>query len=66
MSLWHTYRTLSTRTRLIIGGGLIAYAGFGIFASDVMESYLGLTPTEQDRQRLKEVMPTIHAVDRDK
>ncbi|KAK5138162.1 hypothetical protein LTR08_004857 [Meristemomyces frigidus] len=66
MSLWHSYRILSTRTRLLIGGSVMAYAGFGIFASDLMESYFGLTPTDQDRQRLKEAMPKIHTIDREK
>lgn len=60
MSLWQSYRNLSPRTRLFIGGGLVAYAAFGLTASDQIEQYLGWTATEEDRQRL----PKVHMVDR--
>ncbi|KAH9829072.1 hypothetical protein Tdes44962_MAKER09186 [Teratosphaeria destructans] len=66
MSLWTSYRNLSPRTRLILGGGVMAYAVFGLFVSDKAEAALGFTPTEQDRQRLKEAMPRISVVDKDK
>ncbi|KAK4544074.1 hypothetical protein LTR36_004572 [Oleoguttula mirabilis] len=64
MSIWRSYRTLSTRTRLIIGGGIMAYAGFGLIASDKAEQALGLVPTEQDKQRLQDAWPKIHAIDK--
>jgi hypothetical protein len=60
MSLWQSYRNLSPRTRLFIGGGLVAYAAFGLMASDQIEQYLGWTATEEDRKRL----PQVHMVDR--
>jgi hypothetical protein len=60
MSLWQSYRNLSPRTRLFIGGGVVAYAAFGLMASDQIEQYLGWTATEEDRKRL----PQVHKVDR--
>lgn len=66
MSLWNSYRALSTRTRLLIGGGIMAYGVAGIFLSDKAEQALGFEPTEQDKRRLKESMPHIHTVEREK
>jgi len=66
MPLWTSYRSLSQRTRLIIGGSIITYALAGMFLSDKAEQALGLVPTDQDKQRLNEAMPKIHAVDREK
>ncbi|WPG99332.1 Hypothetical protein R9X50_00214600 [Acrodontium crateriforme] len=66
MSIWQSYRNLSVRTRLIIGGGVMAYAAFGMFVSDRAEQALGFTPTEDDKKRLQEAIPTIHVVDREK
>jgi hypothetical protein len=60
MSFWQSYRNLHPRTRLFIGGGLVAYAAFGLMASDQIEQYLGWTATEEDRKRL----PQVHMVDR--
>ena len=64
MSLWQSYRALAPRTRLFIGGGIMAYAAFGLLASDQAEQLLGWTATEEDRKRLKEEMPKVHVVDR--
>jgi hypothetical protein len=64
MSLWQSYRNLAPRTRLIIGGGIMAYAAFGLLASDQAEKLLGWTATEEDRRRLKEELPKVHVVDR--
>jgi len=43
----------------------MAYAGFGILASDHAEKTFGFTPTEEDKRRLEEQMPKIRMVDRD-
>lgn len=64
MSLWQSYRNLTPRTRLIIGGGVMAYAAFGLLASDQAESLLGWTATDKDRKRLKEDLPKVLVVDR--
>jgi len=59
------YSGLTTRTRLALGVGIMAYAGFGLLASDQAEKSFGLTPTEEDKQRLKEQMPKLRMVDKD-
>lgn len=65
MSLWQSYRNLTPRTRLFIGGGVMAYAAFGLMASDQIEGFLGWTATDEDRKRLREEhLPRVHAVDR--
>ena len=61
-----SYRLLSTRTRLIIGVGIMTYAGFGILVSDKAEQVFGFVPTEQDKQRLQEAIPKVHALDRER
>ena len=60
------YRNLSTRTRLMIGGGIIAYGTLGLFVSDKAEQAFGFAPTEEDRRRLKEAIPKIHTIEREK
>ncbi|TKA67220.1 hypothetical protein B0A55_08779 [Friedmanniomyces simplex] len=64
MPLWTSYRALSMRTRLLIGGGIMAYATFGLLVSDKAEEALGLVPTEEDKQRLREAVPKIQTVER--
>ncbi|EME79072.1 uncharacterized protein MYCFIDRAFT_34725 [Pseudocercospora fijiensis CIRAD86] len=66
MSLWHSYRSLSPRTRLIIGGGIIAYATAGLFLSDKAESFFGFTPSEQDKQALKDAVPRVQFVEKER
>lgn len=65
MSLWDSYRNLSPRTRLFIGGGVMAYAAFGLLASDQIEKFLGWTATDEDRKRLREEqLPRVSVIDR--
>lgn len=43
----------------------MAYAAFGLFASDQAEQLLGWTATDEDRKRLKEEqLPRVHMVDK--
>lgn len=51
---------------MLIGGGVMAYALFGLLVSDKAESALGFTPTEDDKKKLREAVPTIHLVEREK
>lgn len=60
------YRNLSPRTRLFIGGGVMLYAGLGLLLSDKAEQTFGFTPTEEDKQKLREIVPKVHFVDKDK
>lgn len=60
-----SYRNLSPKTRLLIGGGIMAYAAFGLFLSDKAEQTFGMVPTEKDREKLRDAMPKIRTVDKE-
>lgn len=53
------------RTRLFIGGGVMAYGMLGLFFSDKAEKAFGFTPTDEDKQKLKEAVPKITFVERE-
>ncbi|KAG0129249.1 hypothetical protein HOY82DRAFT_488357, partial [Tuber indicum] len=59
------YKSLSTKTRLIIGGGVILYAGVGLLLTDVAEEKFDLVPSEEDKRQLKELVPKVRVVDRE-
>lgn len=59
-----SYRALTPRTRILIGVGIMAYAGFGLIASDKAEQVFGYTPSEEDKARLREAVPRVHLVER--
>lgn len=61
--IYSYYNSLSPKTRLMVGGGLIGYATLGLFLSDTAEEKLGYTPTEEDKKRLREAMPRIRVVE---
>jgi hypothetical protein len=63
-NLWHSYTSLTPRTRLFIGGGLIAWSGLGLFLSDTAEAFFGFTPTTEDKERLRESLPRVTEVER--
>ena len=48
----------------MIGVGVMAYALVAQTLSDKAEQSLGYTPTEQDKERLREMVPRISSVDR--
>lgn len=64
MSLLDSYRNLSPRTRLLIGGGIMTYAVAGMFLTDKAEDLFGFKASEKEKQQLKDAVPKIHAVDR--
>jgi hypothetical protein len=49
---------------MIIGVGVMAYAGAGLYLSDKAEEKFGLTPTEKDREQLRDALPKIAAVEK--
>lgn len=59
-----SYRNLSMRSRMLIGGGIMVYAAAGLLLSDKAEQAFGFVPTEEDKRRLKEAVPKIHVVDK--
>jgi hypothetical protein len=55
------YKSLTPKTRIIIGSGIIAYAGIGLYLSDKAEERLGLVPSDKDK--LNEAPPQIITVE---
>lgn len=49
---------------MLIGVGVMAYAGAGLYISDRIEEKFGLTPTEQDREELRNALPKVMIVDK--
>jgi hypothetical protein len=49
---------------MMIGVGVMAYAGVGLYLSDKAEERFGLTPTEKDREELRDALPKITTVER--
>jgi hypothetical protein len=62
--LFRWYKGIAPKTRMIIGVGIVAYAGLGLFLSDKAEEKFGLVPTEKDREELKNAMPKIIPIER--
>ncbi|KAF8416184.1 hypothetical protein EV426DRAFT_712699 [Tirmania nivea] len=63
-SLWKSYQNLSPRTRLLIGGAVIAYSIAGLWAADTAEKKFGFTPSEEDKKELRDLVPKVRVVDR--
>ena len=51
---------------MLIGGGVMAYALFGLTLSDKAEEAFGYTATEKDKKDLRNAIPKIHVVENDK
>jgi len=66
MSLWKAYTSLSSRTRLFLGFGLIAWSGIGLYLSDWAEKRFGLEASEHDRKKLREALPRVEVVEGEK
>ncbi|KAH7064108.1 hypothetical protein BKA63DRAFT_572540 [Paraphoma chrysanthemicola] len=64
MAVWQWYRGITPKTRVVIGVGIMAYAGVGLFLSDKAEEKFGLTPTEKDKEELRNALPKITTVER--
>ncbi|KAF2188690.1 hypothetical protein K469DRAFT_703290 [Zopfia rhizophila CBS 207.26] len=65
MAIWQWYRGLAPKTRMLIGVGVMAYAGLGLVLSDKAEEKFGLVPTEKDKEDLRKAMPKIMTVKKD-
>ncbi|KAF2676393.1 hypothetical protein K458DRAFT_447514 [Lentithecium fluviatile CBS 122367] len=64
MAVWQWYKNIAPKTRVLIGVGIMAYAGAGMYFSDKVEEKLGLVPTEKDKEELSKAIPKITAVER--
>jgi hypothetical protein len=51
---------------MVIGVGIMAYAGAGLYLSDMAEEKLGFTPTEKDKEQLREALPKMTPVEKRK
>ena len=49
----------------MLGVGVMVYAFAGQTLSDQAESMFGYTPSEKDKERLKNALPTIRTIDKD-
>ncbi|EOA83840.1 hypothetical protein ACJQWK_00766 [Exserohilum turcicum] len=64
MAVWQWFKSMQPKTRMFIGVGVMAYAGAGLYLSDVAEEKLGFTPTEKDKEELRDALPKIAAVEK--
>jgi hypothetical protein len=60
-----TYRGLSSRTRVGLGVGLLAWSAVGLYLSDRAEEAFGFKPSEEDSAALNRMTPTISVVDKE-
>jgi len=58
-----TYKSISPKTRMIFGGGIIAWALIAQTLTDQAEPMFGFNATEQDKERLRESLPKIRSVE---
>jgi hypothetical protein len=56
---------LTPKTKALIGIGIMGYAVAGLYLSDTAEEKFGMKATDEDRAKLREVIPTIRTVDKD-
>ncbi|KAL5375939.1 hypothetical protein DPSP01_010804 [Paraphaeosphaeria sporulosa] len=64
MGLWQWYKGIPTRTRMLVGVGVMGYAAAAMFVTDRLEEKMGLVPTEKDKEELNRAIPKITVVDR--
>ncbi|KAK4033321.1 hypothetical protein C8A01DRAFT_40235 [Parachaetomium inaequale] len=64
MSLFKTYTSLTPKTKLALGTGLVAWGLLGLTFADKVESKLGFTPTDADKAELEKMTPKIHVVEK--
>jgi hypothetical protein len=49
----------------MLGCGIMAWGMIGLMVSDTAEKTFGLTPTEADKEQLKQSLPRIRTVEKD-
>ncbi|CBX90681.1 hypothetical protein IAQ61_002170 [Plenodomus lingam] len=64
MAVWQWYKNLAPKTRIMVGVGIMAYAGAGLYFADTIEEKLGLKPTEEEKEELRNALPKISVVER--
>lgn len=61
-----SYKSLKPKTRALLGLGLMANAGFALYFSNEIESFLGLHSASKEQENLNNVLPKFTMVDTDK
>lgn len=64
MAVWQWFKTIPPRTRMIVGVSVMMYATAGLYLSDKAEERFGMTPTEKDREELRNALPKISTVEK--
>ncbi|KAF2637586.1 hypothetical protein P280DRAFT_521252 [Massarina eburnea CBS 473.64] len=64
MGVWQWYKGLAPNTRILMGVGIMAYAGAGMFLTDKVEEKIGFVATDKDKEDLRQAMPKITVVER--
>ncbi|KAF2850518.1 hypothetical protein T440DRAFT_518233 [Plenodomus tracheiphilus IPT5] len=65
MGVWQWYKGLSPRTRMMVGVGMMAYAGAGLYFGDYIEERYGFKKaTEKEREELWEAIPKITVIEK--
>lgn len=64
LMLYRWYKGLAPKTRMIMGVGIMAYAGFGLLMTDEIEQRFGMTPTEQDYEEVRKLVPKISTIEK--
>ncbi|OAG01314.1 uncharacterized protein CC84DRAFT_1053579, partial [Paraphaeosphaeria sporulosa] len=64
LTIYRWYKGIPTRTRMLVGVGVMGYAAAAMFVTDRLEEKMGLVPTEKDKEELNRAIPKITVVDR--
>ncbi|KAF2111106.1 hypothetical protein BDV96DRAFT_526826 [Lophiotrema nucula] len=64
MPVWQWYKGIAPKTRLMLGLGVMAYAGVGLYLSDKAEEKLGWVATEKDKEELRNSLPKIIPIEK--
>ncbi|KAJ4337507.1 hypothetical protein N0V87_004653 [Didymella glomerata] len=64
MGVWQWYRGLAPKTRMFMGVGIMAWAGFGLLVTNEIEKRFDMTPDEKDYEEVRQLVPKISTVER--
>ncbi|KIW06111.1 uncharacterized protein PV09_03278 [Verruconis gallopava] len=65
MSSWLAkYQALTPKTKALIGFGVMGYAALGLYLSDSAEEKFGMKATEEDKEKLKALIPKVHTIEK--
>jgi hypothetical protein len=58
------YSGLAPKTRMFMGVGIMAWAGFGLLVTNEIEKRFDMTPDEKDYEEVRQLVPKISTVER--